>query len=153
MTFAATDNFMLYGSIASTSAKSSEDFILDPTDQALLQVPKGQPLPNVPDLKFNLTGRYDFTLGSNDAYAQLSYVYVDETTNRIVPSDPLFTTQDSYSIVNIRAGMLIGTWNIDVFVNNATDEIAEIASNLRAYGTSTIINRPLSVGFRLGKSF
>ena len=73
--------------------------------------------------------------------------------NRIKPTDGLFAKQEEYSILNLRAGMTMDTWNVDLFINNATDERAVIAENSRVYGTSTIINRPRSIGLKVGKSF
>ena len=154
ITWAASDHWTWYGSLAKTDAKTSEDFVLDPGgDDEDLVVPKGQVLPNVPQFKYNVTGRYAFTAGGHDAYAQLNYSYVSSTTNRIVPTDPQFADQDDYQILNFRAGVALGTWNVDVFVNNMTDEIADIAVNSRVYGSSTIINRPRTIGLKVGKSF
>ena len=90
---------------------------------------------------------------NNEAYAQANFSYVSSTTNRIKPTDSLFADQDEYSVLNLRAGMLIDTWNVDLFINNATDTIADIAVNSRIYGTSTVINRPRSIGLKVGKSF
>jgi len=153
LTYAASDNWTWYGSLAKTDAETSEEFILDPDGIGESLIPEGQPLPNVPQIKLNVTGRYDFTAGGHNAYAQLNYSYVSSTTNRIVPTDPLFADQDDYENFNFRAGVLIGTWNVDLFVNNLTDEMAELAANPRVYGTSTVINRPRSIGLKVGKSF
>jgi len=153
MTFAATDNLTLSGSLSSTDAKTVEDFVLDPSASTPFQVPKGQSLPNTPDLKFNLTARYDFTAGERNGFVQATYVDVDDSTNRIKPTDSLFAKQSGYSLLNLRAGMMVGDWNVDVFVNNATDEIADIAVNSRVYGTSTVINRPRTIGLKIGKNF
>ena len=153
ITVAASDRWTLFGGLARIDAKTVEDFVLDPSAGDPFQVPKGQVLPNVPQLKLNLSARYDWPMGNNQAYAQATMAYVSSTTNRIKPTDSLFADQDEYTIVNFRAGMLIDTWNVDLFVNNLTNTIANMAENSRVYGTSTIINRPRSIGVKVGKSF
>ena len=83
----------------------------------------------------------------------MTYKYVSSSNNRIIPEDSLFAKQEEYAIVNIRGGVAFGSWNLDVFVNNASDTRAVMAENPRVWGTGTIVNRPRSVGLKLGKSF
>ena len=150
VTFAATEALTLTGAMSYISAKTVEDLLLPNTT---LVVPKGQRLPNVPRWKGNMTARYEFTVGNYDAFAEMTYIYYDDTTNRIRPADVLFNTQDDYSLINLRAGMSMGPWNVTAFLDNATDKIADISVDARVYGTSTQINRPRSFGVKVGYSF
>ena len=54
--------------------------------------------------------------------------------------------QDAYILLNLRAGIRKGEWGIDAFVNNATDEVADIYVAPRPYEPSITTNRPLTFG-------
>ena len=58
------------------------------------------------------------------------YSYTGKTHTLLVPAgldspSPSFTN-DAYSILDLRLGLVSGRWEIDLFANNLTDERAQI---------------------------
>ncbi len=115
-------------------------------------VPDGTPLPNVPEFQANAVIRYDFNLTSTlPGYAQLVWSYTDSSTSEIVPADAY--PQDSYNIGNFRTGVNAGRWGVDLFVDNLTDERADLYAHPRAYADTTTTNRPRNYGVRYWMRF
>ena len=95
-----------------------------------------------------------------NAYAQLAAQYVGSTYNQITEGDlsglkhwDRRRQQDSYHNVNIRAGVNQGSWGLDLFVNNATDEVAQLLIQPRPYEQSITTNRPRTMGARYWMRF
>ena len=143
-----TDNWTLSAAMALNNGETDGDFILP---SGLLAVPDGTELPNVPDIKANVSTRYDFQMGGMDAYWQIVYSYTGESYNEIRPGSRV--KQDSYGILNLRAGIDKESWGVDLFVNNATDEVAQIYVSPRPYEPSTTTNRPMTYGAKLWTRF
>jgi iron complex outermembrane receptor protein len=121
-------------------AETDEDLVLDPRAGTVL--PKGTPLPNVPDFKGSAWASYSWPmqfLGSNLMVLRGDYSYQGSSQNILEnrPPDELVGgrpqrnpsfTNHSYSIANARFSLISeeGGWQVDLFVNNLTDERAEI---------------------------
>ena len=138
-----TDQWTLSAAVAFNSGETDGDFVLP---NGFLPVPDGTELPNVPDVKANIWTRYEFDVGQFGAYWQLAWTYTDGSYNEIRPDRR--SPQDSYSILNLRAGINKGSWGVDGFINNVTDETADIYVSPRPYEPSTTTNRPLSYGLK-----
>ena len=138
---------------AYNDAETTADFVLPPAALAdAFQVPDGTPLPNVPEFQANAVIRYDFNLTSTlPGYAQLVWAYTDETTSEIRPDQAW--PQDSYNIGNFRTGVNTGRWGVDLFVDNLTDERADLYRHPRNYAQSTTTNRPRNYGVRYWMRF
>jgi outer membrane receptor protein involved in Fe transport len=153
LSLAATDALTVSIAAAYNDAKTTKDFILTrpPPRPPLLSVPDGTELPNIPDFKASLQARYRFRISDFDAYTQLSYSYTGSSWSEIRPQRRF--PQDSYSLVNLRAGISKDKWGIDLYVNNLTDEVADIYVHPRNYEPTTIVSRPRSYGASIWKSF
>jgi outer membrane receptor protein involved in Fe transport len=73
-------------------------------------------------------GEYDFTAFENDAYFRADYEYASKndwplaTQNPASESfDPHLVADPSTSYVSWRAGMIVGTWDVSLFMNNVLD--------------------------------
>ena len=55
---------------------------------------------------------------------------------------------DSWTMLNISAGLSSETWNAELFINNVTDERAEVARNFVFDRTTVTYAQPLTVGVR-----
>ena len=149
LTALLSESFTLSLAGAYNDAETTADFVLP---SGSLNVPKGTPLPNVPEFKGTVTARYEFDLTPNlPAYAQLVWSYTGSSTSEITPRDAW--PQDSYSIGNLRAGVNKGNWGVDLFVDNVTDERADIYVSPRNYELTTVTNRPRSYGVRYWTRF
>ena len=74
-----------------------------------------------------------------------------ESWNEIRPDSRV--NQDSFGILNLRAGINKDSWGLDAFINNATDEVAQIYVSPRPYEPSTTTNRPMTYGVKLWTRF
>ena len=56
--------------------------------------------------------------------------------------------QDSYSIVNASWTLVRGNKQLQFYVNNLTDETAELGRNYEDYVDLITVNRPRSIGIK-----
>lgn len=129
-------------------AETTDDFII-PSQK--LVVPDGTELPNVPEWKFASQWRYDFNVSDFDTFVQLSASYTDESWSEIRPSARF--EQDSFTIVNLRAGLARDNWGVDFYVDNLTDEVAQYYVQPRNYEPTTVTNRPINYGAKFWMTF
>ncbi len=97
---------------------------------------KGMELPGTPELQGALWGTYNWPvqfIPGGEMFLRGQLAYVGETNTRLIPSSetnsfPSFTN-DSYTIVDFRWGLVSsdGGWQIDLFVDNVTDERAQVS--------------------------
>ena len=98
-------------------------------------IEKGQTLPNTPDFQGSLwiskNWPVNFVRGG-EMFIRGQFSYSGETHTKLQEADettgnPNFTN-DSYSLGDLRMGLISSDsgWQIDVFVNNITDERAQI---------------------------
>ncbi len=130
----ATDSLTLGGNLQ-WLAEAEIDSINGDPGRGLVP---GLHMPNTPEIQGALWGTYTwqvsgFSQGSVFLRGQVSYN--GETTSRLIPApmtsaNPSFTN-DSYQIADLRLGLVSGDgrWQIDLFVNNITDERAHVATN------------------------
>lgn len=95
--------------------------------------PEGTELPNVPEFKGNITSRYNFVIGEYASFAQIVVSHVGESYSDIYKYKTSDLTVDkreineSYNIVNLSAGINMDGWGINFYVNNLTDERAQLS--------------------------
>jgi iron complex outermembrane receptor protein len=93
-----------------------------------IQAPSGQQLPVQPKFKTNAVARYVFPLGGFEGHAQAAVVYQGSAWSDLRTMErELVGRQESYTIADFSFGMSNDKFSIEVFVNNAFDERAEIA--------------------------
>jgi len=111
------------------------DSLPSPEWSARSGLEEGQELPNVPELQGSLWATYtwpvDFVPGA-EMFFRGQYSYTGESFTALIPADedtpqPSFTN-DSYGIGDLRLGLVSpdGGWQIDLFMNNVTDERAQV---------------------------
>jgi outer membrane receptor protein involved in Fe transport len=59
---------------------------------------------------------------------------------------------DAYTVVDLRAGLKLADWALNLFVNNATDEQGVLRSGFPASNHSGY-TQPLTMGFSVARSF
>jgi iron complex outermembrane receptor protein len=99
----------------------------------------GNPLPNSPKFKFNISATVDQDLGS-DTKGSFGLNYQHQSgVNFDLLGDPL-TVQDAYGILNGTIGVEHGPLKVTAFVNNIFDQhyVAGLTDSFGTYGTHTI---------------
>ena len=154
ITYAASEAWTLSAAFAYNDGETTDDFVLP---NGLLSVPDGTALPNVPEWKGNILARYEFNMSDMPAYAQLAWSYTGKSWSEIVPNTVTKPEnrfpQKSYSIANFRTGINKGSWGVDLYVNNLTNEAAEIYVHPRNYEPTTVVNRPRNYGLKFWKRY
>lgn len=167
--WAATDRLTLSTGIALLDAKLTQAYCgelgpdgkdLSPCPQTP-QAPDGARLPVTPRLKGNLTARYAFSLGSNDAFVQGAFVYVGSrwpdlrTVQRNILGE-----EGAYTLADFSFGLRNGQYSGELFLQNAFDKRGQAdrwaqcdATICGITGTYITPVRPRTIGVRFGQKF
>ena len=156
--WAATDNFTLSGGFLTVDAELTEDYIPDPTEPPTAF--DGDQLPITPKFKGNLTALYKFKLGSFESHVQAALVHNGSSWADLQQSDRDFLgEQDAYTIVDLAFGLAKDDYTIGLFVNNATDERADLykyaqcATDVCGVNPYIVTNQPRTIGLKFTQKF
>lgn len=122
--------------------------VLIPTED----VKKGKDLAFAPEFSGNFSARYEWFIESG----AMAHVYGQVTYTGDSRSDIIEMNAgeiDSSTVVNVSTGLSKDDWSLDLYVDNATDERAEIANNFINNVNRVTVIRPLTVGVRIGREF
>ena len=115
----------------------------------------GSELPLTPEIQLSGRVRYEWDALGGTAYWQLAANYAGESFNSLVDvpiSDPR-QVQDPWLVINVTAGLMrSGGWSTDFFVDNLTDEMAQLHINRQDFKERITTNRPRTIGFRVSYS-
>ena len=146
--WAPTSSITLRAAISYNDAKLTKDYARDTTPGATPDAPDGTDLPFTPDLKYTISGRFNF---GNDMYSVVSYSYTDDSFNDLFPVARV--KQDDYAFLNASFGIQRDQWRAEVYINNITNESAELFINSRGGDNRVTTNRPRNAGVRFSYSF
>jgi outer membrane receptor protein involved in Fe transport len=163
--------FSVIGSVLNAEFKST---VTDATGSILGGVEDGNRLASVPELQLAATGTYYFPLnfgGSrSDAYVSATVQHVGDrytqpgdqvegagefvsglpfggaTGNEVTSVD---LELDAFTILNLRAGILRETWDAVLYIDNVTDENADLSFDRERGGRARLAfrtNQPRTVG-------
>ncbi len=163
--------FSLVGSVINSEFKST---VTDATGAVLGGVADGNRLASVPELQLAATGTYYFPLnfGGNqsDAYVSATVQHVGDRFTQPgdqVPGAGQFVSGlpfggatgnevtsvdlelDEFTILNLRAGILKETWDAVLYIDNVTDENANLSFDRERGGRARLgfrTNQPRTVG-------
>ncbi len=119
---------------------------------------EGQQLENVPRWNGNASAKYVFIpLAGYDGFLRADGQYVGESYPDFDRTDPA-TFQRAYALLDMRAGLVHGPWEVNVFLDNVLDKQAAlsrfITDNYDASTRSRIFtNRPRTAGASLEWKF
>jgi outer membrane receptor protein involved in Fe transport len=166
--WAATENLLIYGGVALLEAELTDDFCIqldgdgtqlppnlcDPADAAT----DGTQLPISPEFKGNITARYSFPLGRFAAHVQGSYAYEGERRSALLEADEIQRggPLDAYGIADFSFGFGGESFDVELFVNNAFDETAELARYVQCNPCAipyVVTNTPRQVGVKYTQRF
>ena len=122
--------------------------VLVPTND----VEKGSSLAYAPELQFNVRARYEWEMGNGmTGHIMPAVVYSDEQYSDIISINR--DRIDSSTVVNLSVGMTADTWSGEVYIDNLTDEHAEVARNFVNDRERITPMRPMTLGVRLSRDF
>ena len=117
-------------------------------DAGASNITKGDTIIGVPDWTGNASLEYLFPMGDSDFMLRADANYYGESTT--APTGTV-VVRDDWTVVNLRAGMLLESWEVILFADNVTDERANLSDNrsiaANMPGRPRIItNRPRTIG-------
>ena len=112
----------------------------------------GKDLAFAPGMQANISARYEWDMASgNLGHIQGQLVTSDKSYSDII--EPNKAKQDSYSYANIRAGISNESWVAEMYIDNITDERAEISNNYVFDRQRVAVIRPMTIGLRYKLNF
>lgn len=145
--FKASKAFSMGGSFGFVDATVSES-------DAVLEAEVGDQIQQSPKTSLNLFAFYETKIGDNNFYIRTDFQNTGESFTSFEGSDNAAQTLDAYSLLNFKTGIVLGKWNIALFVDNMTNKhanygdvslAAEVPDRPR-YST----NRPRTIGLSFG---
>ena len=115
-------------------------------------VREGDDLAFAPEFQATLNARYEWDLSTGKLAHIMSYVsYSDEVNTDIVADNSM--TLDSWYLWGATAGIADDEWTAEVYVENLTDERAEISGNAIFNRSRVTVARPRTIGLRFAYDF
>jgi len=123
--------------------------VLTPTND----VRKGDELAFAPELQSNVRVRYEWDLMNSrlTAHVMPGISYSAESYSDIVTINR--ARLDSWTMATFTAGVSSDTWGVELFVNNLTDERAEITNNFVFDRNRVTYATPRTIGLRVSYDF
>lgn len=122
--------------------------VLTPTDD----VRKGDSLAFAPELQATLRARYNWELANGlQAHVMPHLAYSDESYSDIVAINRQVV--DSWLMLGFTAGVSNNQWTAELFVDNLTNEAAQLSNNFVNDRDRVTLARPLTGGVRLSWNF
>lgn len=122
--------------------------VITPTDD----VTAGSDLAFAPSVQANLRARYEWPMENGwMAHVQPQLVYSDGSRSDVI--DINSADLDSYTLLSMSAGLTASQWNVELFVDNITNERAQLSNNFVFDRERVSIARPRTVGLRVGVQY
>ncbi|WP_414981119.1 TonB-dependent receptor [Congregibacter sp.] len=122
--------------------------VLTPTND----VRKGDSLAFAPELQATIRARYNWELNNGlRAHVMPHLAYSDDSFSDIIAINR--QTLDSWMMLGFTAGVSNTQWTAEVYVDNLTDEAAELSSNFVYDQNRVTLARPLTGGVRFTWNF
>jgi len=123
--------------------------VLTPTNDVI----KGDELAFAPEFQGNLRARYEWDFGNTNLVAHVmpGITWSSEAFSDIITINR--DKMDSWFMASITAGVTSETWSAELYINNLTDERAEVARNFVFDRTTVTYVQPRTIGVRLSLDF
>lgn len=140
------------------------NFVDNPTpggpDICDIQAPKGTRLPVQPKWKSAVSARYNYTIGSSDAFFQATMNSQSGTRTYLLTADNASTGNTTgFTTFDFSAGIKLGDFSIEAFIENAFDKRGVLTRNVAcqpAYCGQYSRNYPIKpqfFGLKVGQRF
>ncbi len=122
--------------------------VLTPTND----VSAGSELAFAPGLQFNVRARYEWDISSTLlGHVQGQVVYSDDSKSDVI--DINSAEIDGYATLGLRGGVSTDRFRAELFVDNVTNENAQIANNFTFDRERQTVMRPRTIGVRFGVTY
>ena len=112
----------------------------------------GNEMAFAPGMQFNLRARQEWEMSNgNTGHAQFAVTHSGDSYSDIM--EPNKARQDSYTYMDVRFGMSNDEMTAELYIDNVTDERAEISNNFVFDRQRVSYIRPTTVGIRYKKNF
>jgi iron complex outermembrane receptor protein len=146
LTYAASDNLTLHAAFSFLDTEVTD--VLTPTGDVV----QGSSLAYAPEFQGNLSARYVWDLDNGlTAHFMPSVAMSDSQKTDII--QPNSIELDSWTLVNVTAGVTNGTWIVEAFVDNLTDEMAAMSGSYVYDRERIAYTRPRTMGVRFTYDF
>ena len=140
------DGWIISGAFSFLDTEITKKLV--PTNDVIV----GTELAFAPGFQGNVSARKEWGMSSgNTGHFQAQLTVSDDSVSDVM--EPNKAPQDSYSMMNIRAGVSNDAWLAEVYIDNVTDERAEIANTFVFDRQRVGIVRPTTVGLRFKRFF
>ena len=140
-----TENFSLFTNVSINDTK------LTRVPPNIISIePEGSPLGLAPELQYVIRGRYEKEVSNGLGFGQLSVQYTDDQVSTL-NADPFML--DSYTTVDASLGYQRDNWRATLFVENLTDEVADLFISDEDDIVKVTPNRPRTIGVRFSYDF
>ena len=153
----ATHGLTITGTAAwNSSSLVNSPFLIGLSGQPVTSIPNpygktGSPLAQSPPFQGSIRARYEATFNDYTGFVQVAashQAHSYSATGNIVVFD-----QPSFTIYDASLGVSKGAWNAQAYAQNLTDTRADLFSNDNQFVPAETVNRPRTVGVRLGFKF
>ena len=126
------------------------------TDAELTRVAAGVPfsvgdrLPSSPDYSVNLAVEYEFDTSGNPSYVRADYAYVGKFFNKVGDQG---IEAGGYGQANVSAGIALNDFDVELFVQNLTNDDAITLASAIWPDTRAWRLRPRTIGLNVGYNF
>ena len=148
-----SENLSIEATFGYNKGELSKEETLFEGFEGSLTVPKGTRLPIVPDYKASLNVMYSFNepIMGGYPYVMARYTHTGDSVNSLagIESSPFLSPvreQESWATIDLQAGLEADTWDLSLYVDNLTDEEAELFYNNRFAQQRLSVNAPRSIG-------
>ena len=144
--YVTESGLMLSGAFSLLDTEITKSLV--PTDDVVV----GSDLAFAPGFQGNLGARKEWGMSSGyTGHWAAQFVHSSKSYSDIMA--PNKATQASYSYANVRAGISDDSWMAEMYINNITDERAEISNTFVFDRPRVAVIRPTTVGVRYKRKF
>ena len=122
--------------------------VLTPTDDVVL----GSELAFAPEFQANIRARYEWPVFNDyTAHVQGQIVHTGDSRTDIIEINSM--DLDGYTTLGVRTGVRSDQWNVELYVNNLTNENAALSGNFIFDRARVSVTRPRTIGVRVGVQY
>ena len=148
-----SENLSMEATFGYNKGELSKEQTLFEGYEGALTVPKGTKLPIVPDYKASLNVMYSFNepFMGGYPYVMARYTYTGESVNSLagIESSPFISPvvdQDAWATIDLQVGLEADLWTASFYIDNLTDEEADLFFNNRFAQQRLSVNQPRTFG-------